>query len=319
MHKTIIAIAIIVSLIAVSSAAALAVGDKAPPLRVGEWIRPSPVDLLDTDPEAPKPFFLIEFWATWCEPCRLMMPHINDLQRKYAGAGFVVIAISTEPAHVVGRFVNSMGPAMNYAVVVDTDNRDTYNAYMRAVGAPGIPHAFLVDRDGKLVWYGVPSGKEIDPLIERLAGKDYTLKSEQLAERAERLIARYFATLKRGDAKEAAKLGERIVEWGRARPGMLREFAWRILTEPGIEARDAETALNAATVAVSATPDDFRVLETLALAQFESGQIPEAVETQKRAIAACNETTLHERLKETLDTFVAQLPESTDAGDGVTR
>lgn len=315
MHKTIIALVIALSIC--SSASALAVGDKAPPLKVGEWVNPSPVDLLDTDSEAPKPFFLIEFWATWCQPCRMMMPHINDLQRKYAGAGFVVIAISTEPADVVRRFVESMGPAMNYAVVVDTDKRDTYDAYMRAVGAPGIPHAFLIDREGRLVWYGVPAGKEIDPLIDRLAGTDYTLKSEQLAERAERLIARYFATLNRGDPAEARKLGERIVEWGRARPDMLREFAWRILTEPGIESRDAETALKAATVAVSAKPEDFRALETLARAEFESGQVAGAVETQKRAIAACNEAILRVRMEETLDTFADQLPGSNPGSGNV--
>lgn len=313
MYKSCLLFVFILSVTAVLPAAALAIGDPAPPLRVGDWVKPSPVDLLNPGSKAPKPYFLIDFWATWCQPCRMMMPHINDLQRRYAAAGFVVIAVSTERPDTIRRFVESMGAAMNYAVVADTDDRAVYEAYMRPVGAPGIPHAFLIDRDGKLVWHGVPVEKEIDPLIERLAGKDYTLQSEQLAQRAERLIGRYFATLKRGDMNEAAKLGHRIVEWGSARPDMLREFAWRILTEPGLERRDPKTALDAATVAADAAPDDFRALETLALAQFESGSKAEALETQKSAIAVCPDQILQNRMQETLDKFTAALASQTTA------
>jgi thiol-disulfide isomerase/thioredoxin len=303
----------IVFITAASSVSALAVGESAPAMSVGEWVKASPVDLLDFGGDGPKPFFLIDFWATWCQPCRMMMPHINDLQRRYADAGLVVIGVSNESVETIRGFVESMGEGMGYAVVADTEGRDIYNAYMRPVGSPGIPHAFLIDRDGRLVWHGVPVEKEIDPLIERLAGKDYTLKSEQLAERAERLVARYFATLKRGDDEEAGKIGLRIVEWGSARPEMLREFAWRILTDPDLDSGDAETALAASKVAVQAGPNDFRALETLALAQFESGHLAEAVETQKKAIAACPETVLQKRMEETLDKFqsaTAEGPES---------
>lgn len=299
-------VAIFFALCAAVPAAGLAVGDATPPLEVGEWVRPSPVNLLDFSGDAPKPYFLIEFWATWCQPCRMIMPDINDLQRRYADAGFVVIALSTERPEIVRRFVEASGPGMNYAVAVDTPGRDAYNAYMRAVGAEGIPYGFLVDRDGVLAWHGVPSRQRIEPLIERMAGAEFTLRSEQLAQRAERLIPRYFTAAKRGDTDEAAALAERVLEWGRTWPDMLREFAGRILTEPGIEERDAETALRAATVAVEAAPDDFRALETLALAQFEAGFPNAAAETQRQAIAVCPEDVLRRRMQETLDRFLAE-------------
>ncbi|MFO7974883.1 MAG: TlpA disulfide reductase family protein [Candidatus Hydrogenedentota bacterium] len=305
MHRTCFLFIFILFISAAFPAAGLAVGEPAPPLHVGEWVKPSPVELLDLDGDGPKPFFLIDFWATWCQPCHRMMPHLTRLQRRYAEAGFVVIGVSNERAETVRRFVTSARAGMGYAVITDTESRDTYNAYMRPMGSPGIPHAFLIDRDGKLVWHGVPVEKEIAPIIQRMAGKDYTLKSEQLAQRAERLIARYFATLKRGEEEKAAQIGERIVEWGSARPGMLREFAWRILTDNGLETRNAETALAAATVAAQAAPDDFRALETLARAQFESGNVAEAVETQKKAITACPEAILQERMERTLDKFLS--------------
>ena len=300
------------TLCVVAPAAALAVGDSAPPLQVGEWVRPGPVNLLNWSGKNPKPFFLIEFWATWCEPCRAMMPHITELQNRYAGAGLVVIGVSNEHPSAIHRFIQSLGDRVGYALVTDTIHRDAYNAYMWPVGSPGIPHAFLIDRDGILVWHGIPSAKEIDARIERLAGQGYTLESEVLVERAERLVARYFATVTR-DARsgEAARLGERIVDWGSARPDLLREFAWRILTEPGFESRDVHTALLAATRAAEARPNDFRTLETLALAHFTAGDIAEAVRCQNAAIEACPEQALRNRLKETLDTFSAKLPSNT--------
>ncbi|HOD48792.1 MAG TPA: TlpA disulfide reductase family protein [Candidatus Hydrogenedentes bacterium] len=298
------------ALCAAVPAAALAVGDAVPPLRLGEWVKPGPVDLLDFSGSTPKTFFLIEFWATWCQPCRMMMPHINELQRQYAGAGLVVIGVSNEDPETVRAFVASTGADMSYAVAVDSRNRDVYNAYMRPVGSPGLPHAFLIDREGMLAWHGVPAARELDPLIERIAGKQYTLKSEQLAQRAERLIPRYFATVKRGDEAEAATLGQRILEWGTARPDMLRGFAWRILTEPGLETRDAETALRAATAAVQAAPEDFRALETLAHALAESGKSTDAVETQKKAIAACPDEVLRKSMQDSLEEFLALEPKN---------
>ena len=62
-------------------------------------------------------------------------------------------------------------------------------------------------------------------------------------------------------------------------------------------------------LAAQAAPDDFRALETLALAQFESGRITDAVETQKAAIAACPEEILRKRMEEVLDKFLATVPE----------
>ncbi len=299
-------------LCAVVPAAALAVGEAAPPLQVGAWMRPGPVNLLDWTGQNPKPFFLIEFWATWCEPCRAMMPHITELQNRYAGAGLVVIGVSNEHPAAIHRFVQSMGDRVGYALVTDTINRDAYNAYMWPVGSPGIPHAFLIDRDGVLVWHGIPSAKEIDARIERLAGQGYTLESEVLADRAERLVARYFATVTRdANSGEAASLGERIVEWGGARPDLLREFAWRILTELGLESRDVHIALLAATRAAEARPQDFRALETLALAHFTAGDLGQAVKYQSAAIDACPEQVLRLRLEETLDKFRAQSPTNT--------
>ena len=111
------------TLCVVAPAAALAVGDSAPPLQVGEWVRPGPVNLLNWSGKNPKPFFLIEFWATWCEPCRAMMPHITELQNRYAGAGLVVIGVSNEHPSAIHRFIQSLGDRVGYALVTDTIHR----------------------------------------------------------------------------------------------------------------------------------------------------------------------------------------------------
>jgi hypothetical protein len=235
------------------------------------------------------------------------MPHLAELQNRYAEAGLVIIGVSNEHPSVVHHFAQSRGGDVGYALVTDTAQREVYNAFMRPVGSPGIPHAFLIDRDGSLAWHGVPSAKEIDGRIERLAGQSYTLKSEILAERAERLMARYFAAATRStNPDETAALGDRIIEWGSARPDLLREFAWRLLTEPGLESRDVKTALRAATRAHEARPQDFRILETLALAHYAAGDVSQAATCQAAAVDACPEQTLRLRMKETLDKFRAE-------------
>ena len=67
-------------------AAELKVGDKAPAVEVKEWIQG------ETTVGAGKPY-VVEFWATWCGPCRQSIPHLNDLYKKYKGKGLSIIGV----------------------------------------------------------------------------------------------------------------------------------------------------------------------------------------------------------------------------------
>lgn len=90
---------------------------------------------------------LVEFWATWCPPCRASISHLSDLYKKYTPKGLVIIAITAEDKNTVRDFVKDN--KMRFPVAIDKD-RQTNSAY----GIRSIPTAYLVGADGKVIWQG---------------------------------------------------------------------------------------------------------------------------------------------------------------------
>ena len=97
---------------------------------------------------AGKPMVL-EFWATWCGPCRKSIPHLNEIYKKYQEKGLLAVGVTDEDRPTVDAFLKKM--EMNYSVAIDDDG-----ALERSFGITGIPHAMLVDKTGKIVWEGHP-------------------------------------------------------------------------------------------------------------------------------------------------------------------
>jgi len=115
---------------------------------------------------------LVNFWATWCEPCRVEIPWLIEMQQKYSARGFTVlgIAMDEEGASVVTpwvqkeRFdVNGSKSQMNYPIVIGNDA-----AADKFGGLLGYPTSVLVTRDGKVVKRitGLISYDEISKSIE---------------------------------------------------------------------------------------------------------------------------------------------------------
>lgn len=89
---------------------------------------------------------LLNFWATWCPPCREEIPDLISLQKQYGPRGLVVVGVAMDEggAAVVQPFVKKMG--INYPVVAgDQKTADAYG------GIEGIPTTFVIDRSGKVV------------------------------------------------------------------------------------------------------------------------------------------------------------------------
>ena len=157
----------------------LKTGSKAPELQISEWVKNGPVKLADGKGEKT---YIIEFWATWCPPCRRSIPHLSALQKKYKEKGLVVVGISREDLGTVKKFVATQED-MDYNVGVDTDGA-AYKKYME--GVQGIPHAFVVDKQGIVVWSGHPM--EVDNMLDGIldgtfdidAGKKAADLQEQL-------------------------------------------------------------------------------------------------------------------------------------------
>ncbi len=151
-----------------STPAVLSVGDAAPAIAIGKWIKGEPVTAFQKGKT-----YIVEFWATWCGPCIAGMPHLSELQKKYADKGLTIIGVTKEDPNnsleAVEAMVKAKGDVMSYSVAWD-DASKTNTAYMKAAQQRGIPCAFLVDGNGKIAYIGHPMS--IDATLETVvAGK----------------------------------------------------------------------------------------------------------------------------------------------------
>ncbi len=104
---------------------------------------------------------LINFWATWCPPCKEEMPLFESVYRKYKDRGFEILAVSTDTdIDVVKKFVGEY--KLSFVVLYDDKNiASLYNVQ-------GLPTSFLVDREGKIVKVRLGKYKEIERDIKKL-------------------------------------------------------------------------------------------------------------------------------------------------------
>jgi thiol-disulfide isomerase/thioredoxin len=150
----------------------LKVGDRAPKLQTGKWVQGEPVK----DFEKGKAY-IVEFWATWCPPCRTSIPHLNETYEKFKDKGLIVIGqdCSERDESLVAPFVKKMGDKMTYRVALDdkTSSKGGQMAktWMEAAGQNGIPTAFLVDTKGVIAWIGHPMELKEQVIADVLAGK----------------------------------------------------------------------------------------------------------------------------------------------------
>ena len=116
-------------------------GKVVPQLVIEKWVA-------DEAPELQGKVVMIEFWATWCPPCRRAIPHLNELTDRY-GDDLQIISVTAEDIEIVKGFLGVQ--AMKSAVAIDSRSR-----LANALRIQGIPHAIICSSDGVVRWQGNP-------------------------------------------------------------------------------------------------------------------------------------------------------------------
>lgn len=204
------------ALVASLNAATLKVGDPAPKLQVSKWIQGEPVNEFSKDQA-----YIVEFWATWCGPCRVSIPHLNDIHNKFKDKGLIVIGqdVWENDIKLVDPFVKEMGKKMTYRVALDLVPEGEKakgrmaETWMEAAGQNGIPSAFLVNKQGQIAWIGHPMQLK-ESVLEQVLDGTFDIKKaaadfevKQKRETETRTLYRDLNTAMRGkkwDDAEAA-------------------------------------------------------------------------------------------------------------------
>ena len=89
---------------------------------------------------------LLNFWATWCGPCKIEMPWLVDLQKQYGAQGLQIVGVAMDDASKedIAKFASDMG--VNYPILIGKEA--VGNDYG---GVPALPETFVIARDGKIV------------------------------------------------------------------------------------------------------------------------------------------------------------------------
>jgi len=107
---------------------------------------------------------LLNFWATWCSPCKIEMPWFIELQKQYGGQGLQIVGVAMDDSSKedIAKFAKDMG--VNYPVLLGKEEvGDAYG------GVPALPETFFIGRDGKIVdkIIGLKGKAEIEDSIKK--------------------------------------------------------------------------------------------------------------------------------------------------------
>ena len=205
----------------ISNAQELTIGSKAPKLDIEHWVSNGHDKFKAIKEFETGKVYVVEFWATWCGPCIMSMPHLAETQNKYADKGVQLISVSDEDLETVEGFLKKQVKGADkddtentyakltsaYCLTTDPD-KSVYETYMDAAGQNGIPTCFIVGKSGQIEWIGHPM--EMDGPLEKVVGGTWDREAHLAEFKKEQqiglLMAKVSKPMQKGDVKAALKI-----------------------------------------------------------------------------------------------------------------
>jgi len=119
---------------------------------------------------------LLNFWATWCQPCKIEMPWFAELQKQYGPQGLQIVGIAMDDASPkeIAEFAHDLG--VNYPILIGKE--EVGNAYG---GVQFLPATFYIGRDGKVVdkVFGLKGRGEIEDSIKKALAQGQPVQAQK--------------------------------------------------------------------------------------------------------------------------------------------
>lgn len=317
----------------------LKVGDAAPALTLKKFVKGEPVKGFEKGK-----VYVVEFWATWCGPCRESIPHLSELQKANPNITFIGVDVG-ETEKEVEPFVAKMGDKMNYRVALDDlsggSASATNEAFMNAAGQDGIPTSFIVDRDSKIAWIGHPMA--LPPVLAQVADGSYDPnKAAADAKKTAALQAEFkviTTKVQAGDfdgaiqsmeqlaaddptkaglmevnevlvlamyKKDIAAAAKKADQIGEnADPEALNRVAWSLAVSGDPAPGNLAIAQKLSEKSLTKVPDSAACLDTLARVHALQNGFPKAIELQTQAVEKSKDDAEKAGLTKTLDAYKA--------------
>jgi hypothetical protein len=255
-------------------------GDVAPPVTVMEWIKGQPVDF-----KTGTNFYVLVF----CSLSRandFALTNLTLLQKRYRDKGLITVAISDDAPEALKELVQSKGAGIDFNVAADIAPGRTRDNYQRAFKQFKLPLAFIVSKDGKVLWHGHPLNNGMGYVVEDIVNDRYNLELAQKKVIATEQMEGYLALVRTGDPK-GARVGQVLLTARTNDAGALCELASKIATDPYIPNRDVALATSAldraAPISTTNTTD---IALNRAILLFQTGKREEALASAKTTLAA---------------------------------
>jgi thiol-disulfide isomerase/thioredoxin len=280
-------------------------GMQAPALEVEEWVKGSPVTHFDKDS-----IYVVEFWATWCGPCKTAIPHLTELATQYPKTRIVGVSVWESNTKNVKPFVQQTGDKMGYTVAIDKQDSDTAREgymtrnWLQAAGLNGIPATFVIDKN-QIAWIGHPMA--LDSVLESMNKGNWNTerfakqwKKEKAEETLYRTRMEQYRQKLRAHVKDKQKkqfyktLDEQLKYLTTLKAGggwqMVNEHIWYWLADPASKGLTPEMKDYTFGVkwmeALTARPEGKNAgfYDTLAWCYYGAGQKQKAIDLETKAI-----------------------------------